>query len=127
LILPQFTSRCSRYNVPLGEFYAAILQAAFRAKYVGLLTALVRDADAARFYEDISRYWDLLHDLTGPDILFVLAGSSASTKVGDRGVPDGRELVAYHLLGIPDGLYWSKAISEHMDVFIRTTIQGRKD
>ena len=91
-------------NVPLGEFYAAILQAALQVKYLGL-TALVRDADAAGFYDDISRYWDLLHDLTGPDILFVLAGSSASTKVGDRGVPDGRELVAYHLLGIPDGLY----------------------
>jgi hypothetical protein len=31
------------------------------------------------------------------------------------------------LLGIIDGLYWSKAISEHMHVLLQTTIQARKN
>jgi hypothetical protein len=82
-------------DVPLGEFYDAIIAAARRAKYFAVLTALVREADSASFYEDICRYWDSLHDVTGSEVLFVLTGPNAASKVRDHGVPDGREPVAY--------------------------------
>lgn len=82
-------------DVPLGEFYDAIVSAGRRANYLALITTLVREADSNSFYEDISRYWDSLHDVTGPDILFVLAGPDASSKVKYHGVPDGREPIAY--------------------------------
>ncbi len=43
-------------EVPLGEFYDAIVDAGRGAGYLALLTSLVRDADSTSFYEDISRY-----------------------------------------------------------------------
>jgi hypothetical protein len=82
-------------EVPLGEFYEAIVDAGRGAGYLALLTAIVREADSISFYEDISRYWDSLHDVTGPDVLFVLSGPDASANVNYHGVPDGREPVAY--------------------------------
>lgn len=82
-------------DVPLGEFYNSIVAAGKRAGYLAVITALVREADSGAFYDDISRYWDSLHDVTGPDVLFVLAGPSASAKVQDHGVADGHEPIAY--------------------------------
>ena len=82
-------------EVPLGDFYHAVVDAGRTAKYLALLTALVREADSTSFYEDVSRYWSSLHDLTGPDVLFVLAGADASSKLNYHGIPDGRDPVAY--------------------------------
>lgn len=82
-------------DVPLGPFYDAIVAAGRQSGYFALLTALVREADASSFYEDISRYWDSLHDVTGADFLFVLAGPEAKSELRDYGVPDAREPVAY--------------------------------
>lgn len=82
-------------DVPLGEFYDSIIAAAKQAEYLAVITALVREADSEPFYNDISRYWDSLHDVTGPDVLFVLAGPNATAKVGDHGVPDDHESIAY--------------------------------
>ena len=82
-------------DVPLAEFYSTILDAAKQAEYLAVITALVREADSDSFYEDISRYWDSLHDVTGPDVLFVLAGPDAASKVGSHGVPDYKNSIAY--------------------------------
>lgn len=82
-------------DVPLGEFYDEIVEAARRARYLAILTALVREADSSSFYDDISRYWDSLSDVTGPDILFVLAGTDASSKVRYHGEPDYERSIAY--------------------------------
>ena len=82
-------------DVPLAEFYDAIVAAGRDAHYLALLTALVREADSRQFYEDISRYWDSLHDVTGPDVLFVLAGAGASTRVNFSGLADERQGVAF--------------------------------
>jgi hypothetical protein len=38
----------------------------------------VRDADAPGFYDDVSRYWSSLNDVTGRDALFAVAGVDAS-------------------------------------------------
>ena len=37
------------------------------------------------------------------------------------------EFARGRLLGILDGLYWSRSISEHMHVLLQTVIQERKD
>jgi hypothetical protein len=82
-------------DVPLADFYDAVIVAGREAGYMALLTALVRDADSPAFYDDISRYWNALHDVTGPDVLFVLAGPGASSKIRWHGIPDKRGGVAY--------------------------------
>lgn len=86
-------------DVPLVEFYDAIVEAGRQAGYLALLTALVRGADLGAFYKDITRYWDSLHDVTGSDVLFVLAGPNASNEVNYHGAPDGREPIAYSSSG----------------------------
>ena len=82
---PSAPDHMWQVEVPLGEFYDQILEAGRRAGYLAVLTALVRDADSERFYEDVCRYWDSLHDVTGPDYLFVLAGPEASVGSATTG------------------------------------------
>ena len=51
-----------------------------------LILALVRDADAPSFYADLTRYWDLINDVTGRHIVFAVAGSSAAQDIGHGSV-----------------------------------------
>jgi hypothetical protein len=85
----MYTSR-----VPLVEFYQNLLPAAQMAGYKIVLTAVAREADSPRFYEDVRRYWTSLHDATGPDILFVFAGANAAKELDDYGIPRRRDSVA---------------------------------
>ena len=68
-------------EVPLVEYYekyqAALLAEGFRI----LLLALVRDADLPSFYDDIERYWDSLDDLTGPHVVFAVAGAHVAVDL----------------------------------------------
>jgi TIR domain len=82
-------------RVPLIEFYRNLLPSARMAGYKLVLTALVREADAPAFYEDVKRYWTSLHDATGPDILFVFAGANAAEELNEHGIRHGREPVAF--------------------------------
>jgi hypothetical protein len=54
------------------------LQSVRRQEFRLLILALVRDADAPSFYEDLKRYWSSLNDVTGDHALFVVAGNGAS-------------------------------------------------
>lgn len=78
-----------RATVPLVEFYQNMLPAAAAAGYKIVLTALAREADTTVFYEDVKRDWSSLHDVTGPDILFVFAGTNAATILRDPNPPNG--------------------------------------
>lgn len=86
----MFTSR-----VPLVEFYQNLLPAAQSVGYKLVLTALAREADSPRFYEDVKRYWSSLHDATGPDILFVFAGANAAKQLNNHGLRVRHEPVAF--------------------------------
>jgi hypothetical protein len=47
-----------------------------------LIFALVRDADAPSFYDDLKRYWDSINDATGRHVVFAVAGSRAAQEIG---------------------------------------------
>ena len=68
----------------LREFYQDIKENAFAAGYKLVITALVREADAPTFFEDVTRYWGSLDDVTGQDILFVFAGPGAEKTLDPR-------------------------------------------
>ncbi len=82
-------------KVPLVEFYKNLLPAARSAGYKMVLTAVAREADAPAFYDDLKRYWSSLHDVTGPDILFVFAGANAAEELNEHGLTHRREPVAF--------------------------------
>jgi hypothetical protein len=81
--------------VSLIEFYKSYRRALRERGFKILLLALIREADAPTFYSDLERYWTSLDDVTGKQILFAVAGSSASARTGKAqliGSPDASAL-----------------------------------
>lgn len=62
-------------NIPIVDFYEKCLDCAYERGFKWVLCFLAREADAEKFYRQIKKYWNSLHDLTGTEILFVFAGS----------------------------------------------------
>jgi hypothetical protein len=67
---------------PLVEYYKSCIEDLRSSGFHILMLALVRDADAPTFYEDLLRYWDSINDVTGRHIVFAVAGGSAAERVG---------------------------------------------
>ena len=62
-------------NIPIVDFYKNCLDCAYERGFKWVLCLLAREADAKKSYDQIKRYWNSLHDLTGTEILFVFAGA----------------------------------------------------
>lgn len=73
-------------SVSLVDFYDGYLKALREQSTTLLLLALIRDADAPLFYEDLERYWSALDDVTGQHIVFAVAGPSASERMQTRSI-----------------------------------------
>jgi hypothetical protein len=67
---------------PLVDYYQSCVADLRRSGFHGLLLALVREADAPTFYEDLLRYWNSINDVTGHHLVFAVAGGSAAERVG---------------------------------------------
>jgi hypothetical protein len=67
---------------PLVDYYKSCVADLQRSGFHGLILALVRDADAPTFYDDLLRYWNSMNDLTGHHLVFAVAGGSAAERVG---------------------------------------------
>ena len=61
-------------HVSLVDFYKIHLAEVRRRGFKLLVLALIREADAPGFYEDLRRYWTSLDDVTGDHIVFAVAG-----------------------------------------------------
>lgn len=66
-------------NIPLADFYEQFKPELARSGFSALIMALIRDADAPSFYDDVVRYWTSLSDVTGGDIIFLVAGDRPPT------------------------------------------------
>lgn len=77
---------------PLVEYYKYCLDDLRREKFHFLILALVRDGDAPQFYNDLTRYWNSLNDLTGRHTVFAVAGGAAAERVGVGVTSVGRPL-----------------------------------
>ena len=64
-------------HVSLVDFYKIHLAEVRRRGFKLLVLALIREADAPGFYEDLRRYWTSLDDVTGDHIVFAVAGGAA--------------------------------------------------
>jgi hypothetical protein len=73
-------------RVPLVDFYDGYRKALREQGAAFLLLALIRDADAPLFYEDLERYWSALDDVTGPSIVFAVAGPAVADRLKTRSV-----------------------------------------
>jgi hypothetical protein len=73
-------------RVPLVDFYDGYRKALRDQGVAFLLLALIRDADAPLFYEDLERYWSALDDVTGPSIVFAVAGPAVADRMNTRSV-----------------------------------------
>lgn len=61
-------------KIPIVDFLKYSLDSAYQQGFSWVMLLLARDADAEDIYQQVKRYWDSLHDLTGKNILFVFAG-----------------------------------------------------
>ncbi len=73
-------------RVPLVDFYDGYQKALREQGVTFLLLALIRDADAPLFYEDLERYWSALDDVTGPNIVFAVAGPAVADRMNTRSI-----------------------------------------
>lgn len=64
-------------HISLVEFCKLHLEQVRRRGFKLLILALIREADAPGFYEDLRRYWTSLDDVTGDHIVFAVAGEAA--------------------------------------------------
>jgi hypothetical protein len=64
-------------HVSLVDFCRIHLEEVRRRGFKLLILALIREADAPGFYEDLRRYWTSLDDVTGDHIVFAVAGGAA--------------------------------------------------
>jgi TIR domain len=67
-------------EIPLVQFHDEYLSYIRSEGFKLLIMAVVREADAPEFYADILRYWSSLHDLTGPRVVFAVAGPQAASR-----------------------------------------------
>jgi hypothetical protein len=67
---------------PLVEYYTSCITDLRRSGFYILMLALVRDADAPTFYDDLLRYWNSINDVTARRIVFAVVGGSATERVG---------------------------------------------
>jgi hypothetical protein len=74
---------------PLVDYYTSCVADLQRSGFHGLILALVRDADAPTFYDDLLRYWNSINDLTGRHLVFAVAGGSAAERVGVGAIHGG--------------------------------------
>jgi hypothetical protein len=87
------------YEQNLDEFYETYLERLSSAGYLALVLAIVREADAPGFYEDVLRYWTSLHDLTGQRIVFAVAAPSVADRVNEHQYIGSN--TSTHLVGKP--------------------------
>jgi len=67
-------------EVSLVDFYRLGLDLARQSRYEILMTLVAREADAAGAYETLIKDWASIDDLTGPKILFLVAGGSICSR-----------------------------------------------
>jgi hypothetical protein len=72
-------------NVSLVDFCGIHLEQVRRRGFKLLILALIREADAPGFYEDLRRYWTSLDDVTGDHIVFAVAGGAAHSLADGSG------------------------------------------
>ena len=76
-------------QVSLVDFYRHQTKALRARGFFGLMMVLARQADAPNLYMDLIRYWNDLHHITGPRILFAVAGMPQSPDNNKALVFDG--------------------------------------
>ena len=64
-------------HLSLVDFCKIHLDEVRRRGFKLLILALIREADAPGFYEDLRRYWTSLDNVTGDHIVFAVAGGAA--------------------------------------------------
>jgi Uncharacterized protein containing a TIR (Toll-Interleukin 1-resistance) domain len=67
-------------KTPIVDFFKYSLESAYQRGFTWVMCLLARDADVEETYQQVKRYWDSLHDLTGMNILFVFAGKQTQEK-----------------------------------------------
>ncbi|MGR9343471.1 hypothetical protein ACU8NW_02455 [Rhizobium leguminosarum] len=88
-------------EVSLVDFYRSGLALARDAQYEIVLCLVAREADAPGAYDEVFRTWTSLDDLTGPNILFLFAGSSAREHHASQNILDWK---SQHVLFSPHAL-----------------------
>ena len=66
----------------LVEYFESCRSDLLRQGFHVLILALVREADAPLFYDDLIRYWDSINDVTSRHAVFAVAGWKAAENVG---------------------------------------------
>jgi hypothetical protein len=54
-----------------------------------LILALVREADAPLFYDDLIRYWDSINDVTGRHVVFAVASGPQNKSASGQSMAQG--------------------------------------
>ena len=84
-----------RVKISLAQFYGYCLEAAQQSGYYVAVCLIAREADSPNIYEELSKYWSSLHDLTGKEVLFLFAGDSIDNKIAN-GVTHPKEPIFFY-------------------------------